>query len=138
MRLKRADTIVSSTSPDDSLALLLAMYAIFELNFPKNSRTIRLLYAIVFSDKRFLSTSIRNFMQEKQIDISLEQNRNKSNSASLTTDNPTTTTTKHVDPQSISQDKHTSSLSCSSTNANVSSSIVDNDSQIDTNIDSHE
>ncbi|CAF1542079.1 unnamed protein product, partial [Adineta steineri] len=52
--------IVSSTSPDDGLALILAMYAAFELNFNKNSRTIRLLYAIVFGDKRFISNSIRN------------------------------------------------------------------------------
>ena len=71
------------------------MYTIFELNFPKNSRTIRLLYALVFSDKRFLTTSIRHFIQEKQIDISLEQNRNKSNNVNSTTDNPTTT--KDVD-----------------------------------------
>ncbi|CAF4327572.1 unnamed protein product, partial [Adineta steineri] len=34
--------IVSSTSPDDGLALILAMYAVLELNFNKNSRTIRL------------------------------------------------------------------------------------------------
>ena len=71
--------IVSSTSPDDGLELLLAMYAVFELNFNKNSRTIRLLYGIVFNDKRFLSNTIRSLLHEKQIYISLEQNRKKSN-----------------------------------------------------------
>ena len=57
--------IVSSTSPDDGLELLLSMYAVFELNFNKNSRTIRLLYGIVFNDKRFLSNTIRSLLHEK-------------------------------------------------------------------------
>ncbi|CAF1462705.1 unnamed protein product, partial [Didymodactylos carnosus] len=41
--------IVSTTSLDDVLALLLGMYA--ELNFSKSSRVIRLLYTVVFCDK---------------------------------------------------------------------------------------
>ncbi|CAF4239618.1 unnamed protein product, partial [Adineta steineri] len=82
--------IVSSTSPDDGLALLLAMYAVFELNFNKNNRTIRLLYAIVFGDKRFISNSIRNLVKEKNIDISFEQNRKLSNITNTITDNSTT------------------------------------------------
>ncbi|UJR19742.1 hypothetical protein I4U23_022875 [Adineta vaga] len=96
------------------------------------------MYAIVFNIKRFLSTGIRNFMQERQSDISLEKNRNKSNSASLARDSPTIATTKHVDRQSISQDKDTSSFSYSSTAANVSCSIMDNDSHLGTNIDSRD
>ena len=61
--------IVSTTSFDDALALLIAMYAIFELNFNKNSRTVRLICAIAFGYKRFLHNTIRNFIQEKGIDI---------------------------------------------------------------------
>lgn len=128
--------IVSSTSPDDGLALLLAMYAVFELNFNKNSRTIRLLYAIVFGDKRFISNIVRNLVKEKQIDISLEQNRKISNLTHDATNN--STTTKHVSAQSMSQDQCTSSsLLSSSTNIIVNDSSVDNDS-FDTNTDSYE
>ncbi|CAF1468905.1 unnamed protein product, partial [Adineta steineri] len=67
--------IVSSTSPDDGLALLLAMYAVFKLNFNKNNRTIRLLYAIVFGDKRFISNSIRD---NDSIDINTDSYDNSS------------------------------------------------------------
>ncbi|CAF4309637.1 unnamed protein product, partial [Rotaria sp. Silwood2] len=70
--------IVATTSTDDALALLLAMYAIFELNFHKYSRSIRLLYAIFFSDKRFLSNTLRQFVQDKQIDIYSELNQKQS------------------------------------------------------------
>jgi len=46
-------SVTSATSPDIGLTLLLAMYVIFELNFHKNSRAVRLLYAVAFGDKRF-------------------------------------------------------------------------------------
>ena len=59
--------IVATTSLDDALALLIAMYTIFELNFPKNSRTIRLFYSVLHCDRRFLSNTIRLFIKEKQI-----------------------------------------------------------------------
>ena len=61
--------ITATTSPDDALALLISMYTIFELNFPKNNRTIRLLYSILHADKRFLPNTIRAFIREKQIDF---------------------------------------------------------------------
>lgn len=59
--------ITTTTSDDDALALLLAMYTIFELSFPKNNRTIRLLYCILHGGKRFLTNTIRLFVKEKQI-----------------------------------------------------------------------
>lgn len=61
--------IVSTTSPDDALALLIAIYTIFELNFPKGSRTIRLLYCILHNDKRFLTNTTRFFINEKRIEM---------------------------------------------------------------------
>jgi hypothetical protein len=70
--------IVSTTSPDDALALLIAMYTIFELSFNKNSRTIRLLYSICHSEKRFLSNSIRIFIKDKNIDIFAEETQKES------------------------------------------------------------
>ncbi|CAM4833408.1 unnamed protein product [Rotaria magnacalcarata] len=93
--------IVSTTSPDDALALLLAMYAIFELNFHKNSRSIRLLYAIVFADNRFLPNTIRDVIQEKQIDIYSELNRQQ-----LTEIN--SITNKLVTESSITEQPHCS------------------------------
>ncbi|CAF1502699.1 unnamed protein product [Adineta ricciae] len=134
--------IVSSTSPDDGLALLLAMYAVFELNFNKNSRTIRLLYATVFGDKRFLSNSIRNLIKEKQIDICFEQNRKISNltssvaanSAATATATTTSTPTSppHANSQVVSQDQCASS----STNVIIGDSAVDKDESSDTNVNS--
>lgn len=79
--------IVSTTSIDDGLALLLGMYAVFELNFNKNSRAIRLLYAVVFGDKRFLTNTIRNIMHEKNIDVYHEQNQKTSNNRNLISNN---------------------------------------------------
>ena len=61
--------ITTTTSPDDALALLISMYTIFELNFPKNNRTMRLLYSILHADKRFLPNTVRAFIREKQIDF---------------------------------------------------------------------
>lgn len=61
--------ITATTSPDDALALLISMYTIFELNFPKHNRTMRLLYSLLHSDKRFLPNIVRAFIREKQIDF---------------------------------------------------------------------
>jgi hypothetical protein len=61
--------ITATASPEEALALLISMYTIFELNFPKNNRTMRLLYAVLHADTRFLPNAIRHFMKEKQIDI---------------------------------------------------------------------
>jgi hypothetical protein len=82
--------IVSTTSPDDALALLLAMYTIFELNFDKKSRAVRFLYSIVFSDKRYLSNSTRILINEKNIDIDAEQKHKRSNNAQTSSSHDTT------------------------------------------------
>jgi hypothetical protein len=111
--------IVSTTSPDDGLALLLALYTIFELNFNKHARAIRLLYAVVFGDKRFISNVIRNVIQEKGIDIYSEQNRKILNNTDLISNNLTTV---NHDFQSSSSDKHNST--CRSTIEDVT--CVDN------------
>lgn len=41
---------------------MIAMYSIFELSFGKNARSMRLLYCIMFSDKRFPSNGIRSLL----------------------------------------------------------------------------
>ncbi len=69
--------ITSTVSPDDALALVIGMYSIFELCFNKNSRTVRLLYACLHSDKRFLSNSMRIFIKENDIDIYEEKAKQK-------------------------------------------------------------
>ena len=76
-------SIVTTTSPDDGLALLLAMYVVFELNFPKNGRAMRFLYSIVFGDTRYLSNKMRSLIKEKDIEIYTEQNRKISENANL-------------------------------------------------------
>lgn len=67
------DPILSTTSPDDAVALLIAMYSIFELSFDKKSRTIRFLYCVLHGDKQFLSNSIRVLIKEKSIHIHQER-----------------------------------------------------------------
>jgi hypothetical protein len=67
------DPILSTSSPDDALGLLIAMYSIFELSFDKKSRTIRFLYCVLHGDKQFLSNSIRVLIKEKNIDIHRER-----------------------------------------------------------------
>ncbi len=94
--------VVSTSSADDALALVLALYAILELNFNKNARTIRLIYAVVFGDKRFLSNTIRHLIQEKGIDIYLEKNRKVSNNNNLIS---TKSTSINSNSQSSLQDE---------------------------------
>ena len=64
--------ILSTNSPDDAVALTLAMFSIFELAFEKNGRVLRFLYAILFGDKRYLSNATRNLMREKSINMYAE------------------------------------------------------------------
>lgn len=92
--------IVSTASPDDGLALLLAMYVVFELNFPKNGRAIRFLYAIVFGDTRYLSNKMRSLIKEKDIEIQTEQNRKSCENKTLASNNRSTVDN---DAQSSSQ-----------------------------------
>ncbi|CAF3996188.1 unnamed protein product, partial [Adineta steineri] len=67
------NSIVSTNSADDAVALLIAMYTIFELAFDKKSRTIRLLYAILHAETRYLTNSVRILIKEKNIDVYAEQ-----------------------------------------------------------------
>jgi hypothetical protein len=90
--------VLSTNSPDDALALLIAMHTIFELSFDKKSRTIRLLYSVLHGDKRFLSNSIRNLIKEKNIDIYCEQKYILSSSSSNLQSSSSTT-----QPQAQSQ-----------------------------------
>lgn len=65
--------ITSTTSPDDALALLVAMYTIFELTFDRKSRSTRLIYAVLYGDKTYLPNSLRMYIREKNIEISIEK-----------------------------------------------------------------
>lgn len=105
-------SIVSTTSPDDGLALVLAMYVVFELNFPKNGRAVRFLYSILFGDTRYLSNKMRSLIKEKNIDINTEQNRKAGENTSLISNGLSTV---NNDIQSSSQ-----------TNSNASSNSVEN------------
>lgn len=73
--------ITTTTSPEEALSLLISMYTIFELNFPKNNRTIRLLYAVLHGETRFLSNTIRHFIKKKPIDIVEVHRQNVSNTS---------------------------------------------------------
>jgi hypothetical protein len=66
--------MLSTNSPDDALAFLIAMYTIFELSFDKKNRKIRLFYYVSHGDKRFLLSSTCSLIKEKNIDIYSEQN----------------------------------------------------------------
>jgi len=70
--------ITATASSDDALALLISMYTIFELNFPKNNRVVRLLYSLLHRDKRFLTNTIRLFMKEKKIEMTDQPRENHS------------------------------------------------------------
>ncbi|CAF4352204.1 unnamed protein product, partial [Rotaria sp. Silwood2] len=85
--------IISTTSPDDALGLLIAMYSVFELNFNRNSRAIRFLYAILHNNKRFLSNTMHLLIKEKDIDIINEINRQQITSPNSISNNSTTLST---------------------------------------------
>lgn len=82
--------ILSTSSPDDAIALLIAMYTIFELSFDKKSRTTRLLYSVLYGDKQFLSNSIRILIKEKNIDIHREPFQLPSTSSNSVSNSSTT------------------------------------------------
>ncbi|CAF1362987.1 unnamed protein product [Adineta steineri] len=82
--------VVSTSSPDDVVALLIAMYTIFELAFNKNSRSIRLLYSILYADPCFLPNTIRIFLKEKNIDVYDEENKKLTSSSTTLSNNITT------------------------------------------------
>ena len=58
-----------TTSADEALALLISADTIFDLTFPKNNRTVRLLYSVLYGEKRFLTNTIRLFLHEKGIEL---------------------------------------------------------------------
>lgn len=64
--------VLCTNSPDDGLALLVAMYTIFELSFDKKGRTLRLLYSVLHSETRYLTNSVRVLIREKSIDMNSE------------------------------------------------------------------
>jgi hypothetical protein len=66
------------------------MYTIFELAFNKNSRSIRLLYSVLYADARFLPNTIRIFLKEKNIDIYDEENKKLTNTSIISSNNSTT------------------------------------------------
>ncbi|CAF1685382.1 unnamed protein product, partial [Adineta ricciae] len=104
--------ILSTTSPDDALGLLIGMYSVFELSFDKKSRTIRFLYCVLHGDKQFLSNSIRVLIKEKNIEIHRERLQPPSASSYSMSTN---TTTFRTDSQSQSQIVTNSSAQSTST-----------------------
>jgi len=81
-------SITSTTSPDDALALFIAMYTIFKLNFNENSRTIRLIYLILHDDTHFLSNSIHILIKEKYIIFYSEEDQKQSTSSNSISNGP--------------------------------------------------
>ena len=73
------------------------MYTIFELSFNRKSRTIRFLYSVLHSDKRFLSNSIRIFIKENNVDIYSEQQQSSlTSSKHVSNISPTVINESHV------------------------------------------
>jgi hypothetical protein len=130
--------ILSTNSPDDAVALLIAMYTIFELSFDKKSRTIRFLYAVLHGDKQFLSNSIRILIKEKNIDIDRERPKVSSISSNSLSNSSTTLTTQSQAQSQIetnlldhSTAEHTSPINnrtteptCSTNNSHSGSDIA--------------
>ncbi|CAF3813633.1 unnamed protein product [Rotaria sp. Silwood1] len=77
--------ILSTNSPDNAVALLIAIYTIFELSFDKKSRTIRFLYSII---------------HEKKIDIQWEHHQISSSSSNFPS---VCSTTPIIEPSTHSQ-----------------------------------
>jgi hypothetical protein len=86
--------ILSTSSSDDAVALLIAMCTIFELSFDKKSRTIRFLYSVLHGDKQFFSNSIRVLIKEKNIDIHRERPKISSISSNSLSNSSTTLITE--------------------------------------------
>lgn len=129
--------IVFTHSPDDALALLIAMYTIFELSFDKKSRAVRLLYSVLHGDKRFLSNSIRHFMKERSIDIYCEEKYKLSSSSSnlQSTDSASQSQAQlqsDSDLASGSSDQHDPSIIDQAPQANVLTDTRDSNSNMTT------
>lgn len=132
--------ILSTNSPDDALALLIAMYTIFELSFDKKSRTIRFLYSVLHGEKQFLSNSIRHLINEKNIDIDRKPAKASSTYFNTLSSNSTTSTTTTIDKPNNQTQIDTQSSDCSSVThacstgapTNELSSLTD-DCQLDNN-----
>ncbi|CAF1141210.1 unnamed protein product [Adineta ricciae] len=89
-------SIVSTDSPDDAVALLIAMYTIFELSFDKKSRTVRLLYAALHAETRYLTNSVRVLIKDKNIDIYAEkQHHNQQQQNQTIPISPSNSSTTH-------------------------------------------
>lgn len=123
--------IVSTTSPDDALGLLIAMYNVFELNFNKHSRAIRFLYSIFHNDKRFLSNAMRLLIKEKNIDVFNEQNQQQAVSLNglghraEMTNNSNNSNTINQTTESISIDKNIEIDSLGQINTHSSNNNLD-------------
>ena len=70
------------------LALLIAMYNNFKLDFNENSRTIRLIYLILHDGERFISNSIRILIKEKYITFYSEEDQKQSTSSNSISNGP--------------------------------------------------
>jgi hypothetical protein len=112
--------ITATTSPEEALPVLISMYTIFELNFPKNNRTMRLIYAVLHADTRFLPNTIRQFIKEKQIDI---VDAHRQNDPNISAAGNSESQLSAECPQS-SNDEEKSSESASSSTCNPSTDNV--------------
>ncbi|CAF2060439.1 unnamed protein product [Rotaria magnacalcarata] len=122
-------SMLSTNSPDDALALLIAMYTIFELTFHKKSRTIRLLYSILHAETRYLTNSVRILIKEKNIDIYAEQQHQQQKHQVIlnVSPNASPTFTAEVNSLTTSQTKTTTSLNDNlDSNSNTSLDTNDN------------
>ena len=124
--------IVSTTSPDDALGLLIAMYNIFELNFSKNSRAIRFLYSILHNGKRFLSNAMRLLIKENNIEIMNETDRLQAassnslfNNSTIQSNNSQTSTQYKIIENSTSINGENEINDPDSTNSSYSNATTD-------------
>ena len=54
--------IGQTTSAQEAISILLCLYNIFEIKFTRHSRSIHLLYGVVFQDQNELSKSLRKLL----------------------------------------------------------------------------
>ncbi|CAF3902377.1 unnamed protein product [Rotaria sordida] len=124
--------IVSTTSPDYALGLLIAMYNIFELNFRKNSRVVRFLYCIFHNDKRFLSNAMRLLIKENNIEIMNETNQLQAapshslyNNSTIQSSNSQTSTQHKIIENNASINRENEANGPDLTNSSYSNNSVD-------------
>lgn len=75
-------------SLDHALALLIAVYIIFQFNFDENSHTIHLIYFILHNDRRFLSNSIRILIKDQYISFYSQDDEKQSTSSNSISNRP--------------------------------------------------